>query len=84
MQNFEEAYVNYIRGTQEAWAEAQRRSMEAYVAYVKTLQQIWTSVDVTKLDPQTLMAISQHMAFAAISTANMHGLMSWQQNNGSW
>jgi len=84
MQNFEEAYVNYIRGTQEAWAEAQRRSMEAYVAYVKTLQQIWTSVDVTKLDPQTLMAISQHMAFAAISTANMHGLMSRQQNNGFW
>ena len=84
MQHFEEAYVNYIRGTQEAWVEAQRRSMEAYVAYVRTLQQIWTNVDVTKLDPQTLMAISQHMTFAAISTANMQGLMSWQQNNGFW
>jgi len=84
MKHFEEAYVNYIRGTQEAWAEAQRRSMEAYVAYVKTLQQIWTSADVTKLDPQTLMALSQHMAFAAISTANMQGLMSYQQSNGLW
>ena len=84
MQPFEEAYVNYIRGTQEAWAEAQRRSMEAYVAYVKTLQQLWINVDVTKLDPQTLMAISHHMAFAAISTANMQSLMSYQQNNGFW
>jgi acyl carrier protein len=84
MQHFEEAYVNYIRGTQEAWAEAQRRSMEAYVAYVTTLQQLWTNVDVTKLDPQTLMALSQHMAFAAISTANLQSLMSYQQNNGFW
>jgi acyl carrier protein len=84
MQHFEEAYLNYIRETQEAWAEAQRRATEAYVAYVKTLQQIWTGVDITKLDPQTLMAISQHMAFAAISTANMQGLMSWQPNNGFW
>jgi amino acid adenylation domain-containing protein len=84
MQHFEEAYVNYIRGTQEAWADAQRRSMEAYVAYLKTLQHIWTNVDVTKLDPQTLMAISQHMALAAASTANVQGLMSWQQNNGFW
>jgi amino acid adenylation domain-containing protein len=84
MQHFEEAYVNYIRGTQEAWAEAQRRSMEAYVAYLKTLQQLWTNVDVTKLDPQTLMAISQHMALAAISTANLQGLMSRQQNSAFW
>jgi hypothetical protein len=58
--------------------------VEAYVAYLKTLQHIWTNVDVTKLDPQTLMAISQHMALAAVSTANVQGLMSWQQNNGFW
>jgi acyl carrier protein len=81
---FEQAYVNYVRAMQEAWVEAQRQSREAYVGYLQSLQQIWTNVDVRKLDPQSLLAMSQVMAMAAITTANTQNPMPWPQNNGFW
>jgi acyl carrier protein len=81
---FQEAYVNYVRTMQEAWSEAQRRSREAYVAYLQSLRQIWINVDVNQLDPQMLLAISQAMAVAAVTTANTQNPMSWPQNNGFW
>jgi acyl carrier protein len=67
---FEAAYINYVRARQEAWVDAQQRCSEAYVTYLKTLQQMWANVDVNTLDPNSLLAISQLMAMAALSTAS--------------
>ncbi len=70
------AWESYVQIIQDALSERDIQGManESYLEYLSNLQQAWVSLDLTELDPQSLLAIGQSITGAAWLAAAVNGI----------